>query len=47
VTLDGFTVQSLNPSSPLGSALMGLSVGDEAEVESPQGVRVYEIVSLR
>lgn len=47
VTLDGFSVQSLNPSSPLGTALMGLSVGDEAEVESPQGVRLYEVVSLR
>lgn len=39
-------VQSLTPSSPLGEALIGLSVGDEAEVESPQGSRVYEIVSV-
>jgi|SRR5690606_16172137 len=47
IELDATTVQTLTPSSPLGGALMGLSVGDEAEVESPQGVRVYEILSLR
>jgi len=41
------TVQSLTPTSPLGSALLGLSAGDEAEVESPQGVRVYAVVSVR
>jgi transcription elongation GreA/GreB family factor len=47
LTADAVTVQTITPSSPLGGALMGLSVGDEAEVESPQGMRVYEILSLR
>lgn len=41
------TVQSLTPTSPLGSTLLGLSVGDEAEVESPQGLRVYEVISVQ
>jgi transcription elongation GreA/GreB family factor len=47
VTAQGVTVQSLTPSSPLGGALVGLSEGDEAEVESPQGTRVYEVVQVR
>lgn len=47
IVADGVTVQTLTPNSPLGAALVGLSVGDEAEVESPQGVRVYEVVSVR
>ena len=47
ISLGGVTVQTLTPTSPLGSALLGLAVGDEAEVESPQGVRVYEVVSAR
>lgn len=47
VTLESVTAQSLTPTSPLGSALLGLSVGDEAEVDSPQGVRVYKVVSVR
>lgn len=47
VTVDGVAVQSLTPSSPLGGALVGLSEGDEAEVETPQGTRVYEVVQVR
>lgn len=47
ITVGAHTVQTLTPSSPLGGALMGLTVGDEAEVESPQGLRVYEVVSVR
>ena len=39
-------IQTLTPTSPLGRALLGLSVGDEAEVESPQGTRAYEVVDL-
>jgi transcription elongation GreA/GreB family factor len=39
-------VQTLTPTSPLGRALLGLGVGDEAEVESPQGPRLYEITDL-
>ncbi len=37
----------LTLSSPLGSALLGQSVGDEVELESPQGTRVYEVVDVR
>lgn len=47
ISLQGVNVQSLTPTSPLGSALLGLTVGDEAEVESPQGLRVYNVVSVR
>ncbi len=39
-------VQIVTASSPLGAALIGLSVGDEAEVPTPQGPRVYEILKL-
>lgn len=39
-------IQTLTPTSPLGRALLGLAVGDEAEVDSPQGSRVYEVVEL-
>jgi transcription elongation GreA/GreB family factor len=39
-------VQTLTPTSPLGRALLGLAVGDDAEVESPQGARSYEITDL-
>lgn len=47
IDVDGTAVQSLTLSSPLGAALLGLCVGDEAEVESPQGVRLYEVLSIR
>ena len=33
--------------SPVGQALMGLKVGDTAEVEIPAGVAKYEIVAIR
>lgn len=47
LVVDGATVQTLTPNSPLGGALIGLAVGDEAEVESPQGTRVYQVLSVR
>jgi transcription elongation GreA/GreB family factor len=40
-------VQVVTPTSPLGKALMGLTEGDEAEVSTPQGTKIYEIVSVR
>jgi hypothetical protein len=40
-------VQVVTPTSPLGKALMGLSEGEEAEVRTPQGTKVYEIASVR
>ncbi|MEY2937224.1 MAG: hypothetical protein RL033_7973, partial [Pseudomonadota bacterium] len=46
LTLGEQSIQTLTPTSPLGRALLGLSVGDEAEVESPQGPRFYEIIAL-
>lgn len=39
-------VQVVTPTSPLGKALMGLSEGDEAEVSTPQGTKIYEIVRV-
>lgn len=46
VSVDGVEIQSITPSSPLGEALIGLSQGDEAEVATPQGNKVYEIVRV-
>lgn len=42
----GVDVQTITPNSPLGEALMGLGVEDEAEVATPQGAKVYEIVRI-
>lgn len=39
-------VQVVTPTSPLGKALMGLAEGDDAEVSTPQGAKIYEIVSV-
>jgi transcription elongation GreA/GreB family factor len=46
LTLGERRIQTLTPTSPLGRALLGLGVGDEAEVESPQGPRFYEVTAL-
>jgi transcription elongation GreA/GreB family factor len=40
-------VHTLATTSPLGRALLGLAEGDEAEVETPQGVRTYVILAVR
>ncbi len=42
----GHKIQTLTPTSPLGRAVIGLHLGEEAEVESPQGTRVYELIAL-
>jgi transcription elongation GreA/GreB family factor len=47
IVVDGTNIQSLTLTSPLGSALLGQTVGDQVELESPQGVRVYEVVDVR
>ncbi len=47
IRMDGTDVQVVTPTSPLGKALMGLSEGDEAEVSTPQGTKIYEVVSVR
>ena len=36
----------ISVSSPLGSAIMGKSVGDELEVEAPGGVTKYKILGI-
>src|SRR4051812_41779745 len=46
LSLGELQIQTLTPTSPLGRALLGLGVGDDAEVESPQGARAYEITAL-
>jgi transcription elongation GreA/GreB family factor len=45
-TVDGVAIQAITPRSPVGSALIGKSVGDMAEVRTQQGVREYEIQSI-
>jgi transcription elongation GreA/GreB family factor len=46
-TLDGVTVSTITPISPLGSALLGLGEGDEAEVAAPGRNKLYEVVKVR
>jgi transcription elongation GreA/GreB family factor len=43
----GTEVLTLTTSSPLGKALIGLSLGDEAEVTTPQGTKTYVILGVR
>lgn len=38
--------KKISNSSPLGKALMGKKVGEEAEVEAPAGKILYKIVSI-
>lgn len=45
--LQGITIQTLTPKSPLGSALVGRYVDDEVEYRSPQGIRRGCILELR
>src|SRR5262245_24399122 len=40
-------VVTLATTSPLGKALLGLSVDDEAEVATPQGARVVTVLAIR
>jgi len=37
----------ISVTSPIGRALIGKNEGDEVEVETPGGTRVYEIVKVR
>jgi hypothetical protein len=46
ITIDGITVQMLAPSSPLGSALLGMVEGDEVELESAGDNREFEITRV-
>ena len=47
ISLDGKSIQILSPSSPLGEALVGLRVGDEAIVENSEHTKEYEILSIQ
>lgn len=42
----GAEIQTLTTQSPLGSALLGLSVGDEAELEGAGAPRVYRVLDV-
>lgn len=46
MNVDGFAIQIVTPTSPLGEALLGLKVGDTAVVENGDKVREYKILSL-
>lgn len=46
VKCDGQKVFVLGTQSPLGSALLGKSEGDDVTVNTPTGVREYEILSV-
>jgi Transcription elongation factor, GreA/GreB, C-term len=39
-------VKTLATTSPLGSALLGAEMGEDLEVETPQGLRTYRIESV-
>lgn len=45
-TVDGFTVSLISLASPLGSAMEGLEEGDAFEVQTPNGIKDYEITAL-
>lgn len=44
---EGTKIQVLTPTSPLGEALLGLKVGDDALVENGNDVKEYEIISIQ
>jgi transcription elongation GreA/GreB family factor len=46
VRVGTLSLQTTTPTSPLGEALVGLVAGDEAEVQTPQGVREYRVVRV-
>lgn len=46
VSYSGQTVHTVTPTSPLGSALLGMGVGDEVEVPTPGSAKIYEILAL-
>lgn len=46
VEVDGTLVVVVTPSSPLGQALIGRRIDDEARAQTPQGVRQLTIVDV-
>ena len=47
VRLDDVEITAVTTSTPLGEAIDGLGAGDEAEVETPAGAKIYEVLSVR
>lgn len=45
-TVEGCTINIISLASPLGSAMEGLEDGDAFEVQTPNGMRDYEITAL-
>ena len=39
-------IVAITTSTPIGEAIDGLGAGDEAEVETPAGAKVYEVLSV-
>ena len=46
VSIDGLKVSPLTPQSPLGKALLGKIVDDDATFRTPQGVRTLMILDV-
>jgi transcription elongation GreA/GreB family factor len=46
VDVHGQRVRVISPASPLGSAMATLEVGDAFEVDTPRGLRTYEVTSI-
>lgn len=44
--VDGKPVQVVTPSSPMGEALMGRKAGEEVQVSTQSGKRVYRVKSV-
>jgi hypothetical protein len=47
LSIQNKNIQVITPASPLGEALLGLTVGDEAIVEFGQKTKEYEIISIQ
>ena len=46
LNIDGEVIMVISVFSPIGDAALGLKLGDDFELETPKGVREYEILSL-
>ena len=46
VSVGGVEVSVVSADSPFGEALLDREIGDEAEVESPHGARIWEILEI-
>lgn len=47
VEAPGIRAQTLATTSPLGRALLGLTEGDDAEVQTPRGILTHSILRVR